>query len=562
MHCYWSEKKTRQHLPFLRTEGLRCAFTYWDALMEDALLVLENLRSATHLGAICLNYVKAGRILGLQEEEAAGALSLNGISGISGIRKEKEGQEMDKGRKKDPNGGRRRSGSGSASASESGSGIEKGEKDSFREFKLECKDEIQGKTFQLRARHIVSSVGPWTDEIGKTWFPSHWNLQLRLSKGVHLWIPSSKLPLSAALVLNDDTNQRIVFVIPHGPNRILVGTTDTEYKGGMDSNSMDPTTSNPTQNAKPTSPRNPDSDSDPDSDTDPNPADNPADTPADTDNHPVHAQKEDVDYLLSLLKSYFPRIPWSYKDVISSYAGLRPLLKEDSPQGKGLSLGQTSREHRIWRAHPHLTFVAGGKYTTYRKVAQEVIDFCLSSFPLEKRGLFRPFQSKSPLHPQCTLENLQKAKEKLKDWAQKYPQYSPSDLSAFIDRHAMETEELLKRYAPHCQRSLWQVEAYYAMEEGMCLHLKDFYQRYPALLTATHVTHHPLPRQNSSQGSFRTPQASQVSPASSDPLQTPPQVEEIAQCFKEHLHWSEEQKKEEIYFLSQFLKSRASFADL
>ena len=465
-HGYWSGKKTQQKLPFLRKEGLRCAFTYWDAAMEDALLVLENLRSATRLGAICLNYVKAERVLGLENPEG------------------------------------------------------------FQELSLECKDEVEGSTstFQLRARHIISSVGPWTDKMGKSWFPSHWKPQLHLSKGVHLWIPPSKLPLSSALVLHDEAQRRIAFVIPQEHGGILVGTTDTEY--------TDMDTGTGTEDRE-----NPD---------------------------PVCAHKEDVDYLLSLLKNYFPHTSWSYKDVISSYAGLRPLLKETGKE-KTLSVGKTSREHRIWQGHPQLTFVAGGKYTTYRKVAQEVVDFCLSSFTRRERASFQPSQSKSPLHPQCSLENLQRAREKKEEWFQQYPQYRPSDLSAFVERHAMETEELLKKYAHHCQ-NLWQVEAYYAMEEGMCLHLKDFYQRYSALMAcpANQPQHSsPHPNTASSSHSSGSPAFSRPphSHSSSPPSSPPSQEEEIAQCFQKHLQWPEEQKREEIHFLHKFLKSRAFFAD-
>ena len=210
----------------------------------------------------------------------------------------------------------------------------------------------------------------------------------------------------------------------------------------------------------------------------------------------AQVQKEDWDYLLSILRHYFPSISWDYKDVIASYAGLRPLLKSPASDTTttttatttatttsttpSLSVGQTSREHSIWRANPHITFIAGGKYTTYRKVAQEVVDFCLSAFPIWERAEFQYGQSKQALHPQCSLENLQKAKENTEAWMKKYPQYEAQALSAFIHRHAMEAEELLEKHAFHC-KNLWQIEAYYAMEKGSCHHLKDFYRRYPAL---------------------------------------------------------------------------------
>ena len=166
MHKYLSAKNTLKHFPYLRKKDLRCGFVYWDASMEDALLVIENLRSATNLGAFCFNYLMANKVKWNEE------------------------------------GG-------------------------FQE--LECKDELVHKTLKLKGRHIVSCLGPWTDKMGKAWFPSHWKPKLHLSKGAHIWIPRNKLPLSSALVLGDNSNKRIVFAIPHD-EKVLIGTTDTEHQ--------------------------------------------------------------------------------------------------------------------------------------------------------------------------------------------------------------------------------------------------------------------------------------------------------------------------------------------
>ena len=226
--------------------------------------------------------------------------------------------------------------------------------------------------------------------------------------------------------------------------------------------------------------------------------------------------------------------------MISSYAGLRPLLKSSSSQGKILSLNQTSREHSIWQANPRKTFVAGGKYTTYRKIAEETVNSCLSTFPLWEREQFQHSQSKQPLHEQCSLENLQKAKEKQKLWEKKYPQYDSKELANFINRHAMESEELLEKYAPYTAKSknksqsksqsknksqsLWQIEACYAIEKGMCFHLKDFYRRYSGLSC--------LPDKGKSQAA------------------------EIALCFEKLLNWPPEQKEKELKELKEFNASQ------
>jgi len=178
------------------------------------------------------------------------------------------------------------------------------------------------KEFLVYAKNVVSCVGPWTDifsqnVVGST--PIH----LKPSLGTHLVFDWKKCPMDECLVLFEEDG-RIVFVIPRkdlgkGKEKAIVGTTDTKFSG-------DP------QNATP--------------------------------------PKEDIDYLLSILSKYLPSLKLKEEDILVSYAGIRPLVFEENKVES-----TTSREHKIWKNSEGIVFVAGGKYTTFRVISQEVADF-------------------------------------------------------------------------------------------------------------------------------------------------------------------------------------------
>src|SRR5205823_4724430 len=128
------------------------------------------------------------------------------------------------------------------------------------------------------------------------------------------------------------SDKRIIFAIPRG-DIVIVGTTDTDYK------------------------ENPEG---------------------------VKSNLEDVDYLINVVNGYFPGSPINKTDIISSYAGVRPLVDDGSH-----SESKTSREHVILNTSHNITFVAGGKYTTYRRMARDIMETVLrKEFSVEDRIQF------------------------------------------------------------------------------------------------------------------------------------------------------------------------------
>jgi glycerol-3-phosphate dehydrogenase len=222
-----------------------------------------------------------------------------------------------------------------------------------------------------------------------------------------------------------EKSDRIVFGIPRH-EMIIVGTTDTDYQG------------DPAQ---------------------------------------VSVTKEDVRYLLGVVRDYFPGANLEEKDIVSSYAGVRPLVKDGSS-----SEGKTSREHTIKDDPRGITIVAGGKYTTYRLIAQEVVDHCLQYFSFDERVRFHQPRTELPLNPYVSSEAWHQALTLSHIWSQKTMRPF-NECRLLAERYGMEAQEFLFD-AENVDLSYIQIEAKIAIQKTMCLHLSDFYTRRVPLFLA------------------------------------------------------------------------------
>ena len=143
------------------------------------------------------------------------------------------------------------------------------------------------------------------------------------SQGIHLVLPSSFLPRKTALLVPHTDDKRVIFLVPWH-DHVLVGTTDTAVK-------------------KPTL--------------------------------EPHALRQEIEFLLKHAARYLSKDP-QLSDVLSVFAGLRPLIKHPAKSTAALS-----REHSITLSKSGLITIAGGKWTTYRKMAQDVLDQLSPSRP-------------------------------------------------------------------------------------------------------------------------------------------------------------------------------------
>ncbi|HET6280360.1 MAG TPA: glycerol-3-phosphate dehydrogenase/oxidase [Polyangia bacterium] len=196
-------------------------------------------------------------------------------------------------------------------------------------------DRETGAEINVAARAIVNATGPFSDafDLGRH--------NLRPTLGVHLVFDAARLPLHGrAVVLRTPRDNRLFFAIPAGA-RSIIGTTDTDWA----------------------------------------PADAPRLPPAITDE--IRARRSDVTYLLEAANHAFPAAGLGDGDVISTYAGLRPLVAAPAH-----TPSSTSREHEIIREADGLITVVGGKLTTLRRMGEQVVDRVAEL--LRDRGFDRP----------------------------------------------------------------------------------------------------------------------------------------------------------------------------
>ncbi len=368
LHERLSAQESLERLPQLQSLDLLGSYVYSDAYMDDARLVIETLRAAVAQGAVCINRVAA------------------------------EDAELVEGKVQS----------------------------------IICTDKVDGRRIRLRGRHVISTVGPWTDLVAPR-IVGEWKKLLRPSKGVHLTFDRRRLQLNQAVVMAADKEKRIVFGIPRH-EMTIIGTTDTDY---------------------------------PDDPTD------------------VSATREDVDYLLKISQEYFPGAKLQASDIISSYAGVRPLVDDGAE-----TESKTSREHTIFRDPRNVTFVAGGKYTTYRLMAEQAVKTALEAFSLEDQVRFGRSDTKKPLSDQATVEVIEMCLRSSKEIAAQF-HLGAEAVENLITRHGAEAMQMIKDaqcYPSHIGESsmerMWTIEAIQAIRQTMCFDLIDFYARRTPLFLA------------------------------------------------------------------------------
>ncbi|UCV06422.1 glycerol-3-phosphate dehydrogenase/oxidase [Dechloromonas denitrificans] len=247
-------RQTLAALPGLSPHGLSGGVQYWDGQFDDARLAIALLRTASDLGATCLNYLPV-----------SGLLSAGGkVCGVV------------------------------------------------------AEDGESGERFELSAKVVINATGVYVDAVRRFEAPAA-SPVLMPSQGIHLVLDAAFLPGETALLIPETADGRVMFAIPW-QGKVLLGTTDTERH--------------------------------------------------DLPDEPQPFAGE-VDFLLQTAVGVLAQAP-QRADIRSAFAGLRPLLHPDN-EGKG-GTAALSREHAVLVSTGGLVTVAGGKWTTYRLMAEQVVD--------------------------------------------------------------------------------------------------------------------------------------------------------------------------------------------
>lgn len=285
---------------------------------------------------------------------------------------------------------------------------------------LQCEDKITGERFSVAASHTVSCVGPWTDKFASV-VDEEWGARMRPSKGVHITLPKDKLNLKTAVVMAADKQNRILFCIPR-EDFDIIGTTDTDF----------------------------------------------VEDPAS-----VRTEKEDVDYILNILKEYYPEVKIDSEEILFSYAGVRPLVNDGSS-----SESKVSRSHWIKTyVKDKITYISGGKYTTYLSMAEDGVDRVLQTTKLGEK-FYKKIDSRVPFVELNTASNNELALTRILE--SKDISWTVEDREKFIKRHGAQAISFIKE-RPGIGVS--ELEAYVAIHHYFCGSLRDFYfRRSPYLL--------------------------------------------------------------------------------
>lgn len=224
------------------------------------------------------------------------------------------------------------------------------EKDSKGLYHLRITDELTGDNRDITCDNLVIATGPFTDKfIKKNITQIEWTDKLLPSKGSHIWIKRSDFPLEHPVLLTPNDG-RVIFVIPHH-DRVLIGTTEEKAEG---------------------------------------------------DYFDLTPSQKEIDYLLDNLKEFFPTSEINESHITDKFSGIRPLVKEDGANNRG----KTAREHKVYSPLSNMYVIVGGKYTTFRTMAQDVTREIIK----KQKISYNPNKTKTPLRVKCQYNFFYKPK--------------------------------------------------------------------------------------------------------------------------------------------------------
>lgn len=258
-HKRISAEEVIARCPGIRTQGLSGGYLYEDGRTDDARHTLDVLKSAAEHGATLVNYA---RVVGVVRGPVYGK-----IRGVKISMRDAEGN--------------------------------------------------WSQPFTVTTKCVVNATGVWTGEVGAA-LRIKSNSVVVPAKGIHITVDPRDLPIKSAMIVPSVHDNRFCFAVPWYDS-VVIGTTDTEYKGDFDD---------------------------------------------------VRAEPHEVQYVLDAVNALFPSAKLTMDKVTGSFAGLRPLIKDPAKS----STADLSRGHSLDISPDGLISIAGGKLTTYRPMAEDVVD--------------------------------------------------------------------------------------------------------------------------------------------------------------------------------------------
>ena len=292
-------------------------------------------------------------------------------------------------------------------------------------------DTMSGEILEVNSMVVVNAAGPWVlDVISLDAYLPH--KQLLLSKGTHIVISHTKFPLQQALYYDDYEKKRMIFAIPKG-NTTYVGTTDLEYTG---------------------------------------------------DKNNIYSSRSEINYLIKTLQTVFPQLTIDDADVISSWVGVRPLIKEPGKEST-----EVSRKDEIFVSPSGLISIAGGKLTGFRKMAEKVVNLLVKSHFKYKVGLKQSGITKNTLLDGNSFKSESELSQYLINLKKQFSHlgFEPELAAIFMKRYGDKMDiitGLLDVNLNHADKMEWLIEAEikYGIYHEMIYFPTDFIQRQTGML--------------------------------------------------------------------------------
>lgn len=336
---------------------------------------------------------------------------------------------------------------------------------------IKGKDLILSSDHEIKSKMTVNATGPWVDQLREKEEPVS-GKRLHHTKGVHIVVPHEKLPINQAVYF-DDFEGRMVFAIPRG-KITYIGTTDTNYSGEL---------SNP------------------------------------------RVSEEEVSYLLAATKKIFPNKQLVLSDIISSYAGIRPLIHEE-----GKLPSEISREDEVFISKAGLVSIAGGKLTGFRIMASKVMDLVIKKLHNQYGIQHRKCQTRHTIINGGKIEDILVFHSKLTTLVEKSG-LEASNTNYLLQNYGNQAEAILNsldREIPDKDKALAIAELQFALSHESVFTLLDFFSRRTGRLFF-------------------------------NPKSIPPLLEAVADEMSEALSWDKNKKEEEIKKVEQAMADSINF---
>jgi glycerol-3-phosphate dehydrogenase len=217
---------------------------------------------------------------------------------------------------------------------------------------VRCEDLENNIEFEIKGTLVVNATGIWTDELLESYPEDIPKPLIRPTKGVHLQYRRKNIRNKMANALYSPIDGRVYFVLPRNKEFTIIGTTDTDFNGDL---------------AQP------------------------------------YCTKEDADYLIKSTKKFYPNAEIGYENILSTYAGIRPLVMQ-----KGKSESDVSRNHIIFFSEDGLLTITGGKLTEWRAMAEDLFK------KIEEKNIFSNIKREQHFSRQPFVISLEK-----EDWLEK-----------------------------------------------------------------------------------------------------------------------------------------------